>query len=43
VIYSRENRSKLVYMIEAKFAPADATNLRPGQPVDVDLSGKLSQ
>ena len=43
VIYSRENRSKLVYMIEAKFAPADAANLRPGQPVDVDLSGKLSQ
>jgi HlyD family secretion protein len=43
VIYSRENRSKLVYMIEAKFAPADAANLRPGQPADVDLSGKLSQ
>jgi HlyD family secretion protein len=43
VIYSRENRSKLVYMIEAKFAPADAANLRPGQPADVNLSGKLSQ
>jgi len=43
VIYSRENRSKLVFMIEAKFSPADATNLRPGQPADVDLSGKLSQ
>jgi HlyD family secretion protein len=43
VIYSRENRSKLVYMIEAKFATADAANLRPGQPVDVDISGKLSQ
>jgi len=37
VIYSQENRAKLVYMIEAKFAPADAADLRPGQPVDVEL------
>ncbi|MGH7952503.1 MAG: HlyD family secretion protein [Limisphaerales bacterium] len=37
VIYSRENRAKLVYMIEAKFSPADAAELRPGQPVDVKL------
>jgi len=37
VLYNRENRSKLVYMIEAKFSPADAANLRPGQPVDVKL------
>jgi HlyD family secretion protein len=37
VIYSRENRSKLVFMIEAKFSPADAADLRPGQPVDVEL------
>jgi HlyD family secretion protein len=35
VIYSRETRAKLVYMIEAKFSPADAAELRPGQPVDV--------
>jgi HlyD family secretion protein len=35
VIYSRESRTKLVYMIEAKFATADAADLRPGQPVDV--------
>ena len=40
VIYSRENRSKLVFMIEAKFFPADAANLRPGQPVDVELPVK---
>jgi HlyD family secretion protein len=40
VIYSRENRSKLVYMIEAKFSPADAADLRPGQPVDVELPVK---
>ena len=38
VIYNRENRAKLVYMIEAKFSPADAAELRPGQPVDVKLS-----
>jgi|SRR5208282_2326989 HlyD family secretion protein len=37
VIYSRENRAKLVYMIEAKFSPADAAELRPGQPVDVEV------
>ena len=38
VIYNRENRAKLVYMIEAKFSPADATELRPGQPVDAKIS-----
>jgi HlyD family secretion protein len=43
VIYSRENRAKLVFMIEAKFSPTDAAELRPGQPVDVNLTGKLSQ
>jgi HlyD family secretion protein len=37
VIYSQENRAKLVFMIEAKFSPADAVELRPGQPVDVKL------
>ncbi|MGA2240952.1 MAG: efflux RND transporter periplasmic adaptor subunit [Verrucomicrobiota bacterium] len=37
VIYSRENRAKLVFMIEAKFSPADAADLRPGQPVDVEF------
>jgi HlyD family secretion protein len=37
VIYNRENRSKLVYMIEAKFSAADAPDLRPGQPVDVKI------
>jgi HlyD family secretion protein len=38
VIYNRENRASLVYMIEAKFAAADAPDLRPGQPVDVQLA-----
>ncbi len=35
VIYSQENRAKLVFMVEAVFSSADARNLRPGQPVDV--------
>jgi HlyD family secretion protein len=38
VIYNRENRAKLVYMIEAKFSSSDAADLRPGQPVDVKIS-----
>ena len=37
VLYNRENRAKLVFMIEAQFSPADAAELRPGQPVDVKL------
>ena len=37
VIFSRETRANLVFMIEAKFLPADAADLRPGQPVDVEL------
>ncbi len=37
VLYNRENRAKLIYMIEAGFSPADAAQLRPGQPVDVKL------
>ncbi len=38
VIYSQESRAKLVCMVEAIFAPADAGNLRPGQPADIKLS-----
>lgn len=37
VIYSRKTRAKLVYMIEAVFAPAEASSLHPGQPADVFL------
>jgi HlyD family secretion protein len=37
VLYSKDNRSKLVYLVEAKPAPADAAKLHPGQPVDVAL------
>jgi HlyD family secretion protein len=35
VLYNREGRTKLVFMIEATFAPAVAAELHPGQPVDV--------
>jgi HlyD family secretion protein len=37
VIYSREARSKLVFMIEAVFDPGVAQSLHPGQPVDVQF------
>jgi HlyD family secretion protein len=37
VIYSNETRSKLIYMIEAHPAVADAPRLHPGQPVAVRL------
>jgi len=37
VIYSREQRSRLVFMVEARPEPADAARLKPGQPVDVAL------
>jgi HlyD family secretion protein len=37
VIYSKESRAKLVFMIEALPAAADAPKLKPGQPVDVAL------
>jgi HlyD family secretion protein len=37
VIYSRENRAKLVFLVEARPAPAEAVKLHPGQPVEVRL------
>ena len=37
VIYSRETRDKLVFMIEIVFEPAVGAKLHPGQPVDVEL------
>ena len=36
ILYNRDNRSKLVFMVEAVFADAaTARDLHPGQPVDV--------
>jgi HlyD family secretion protein len=40
VIYSRDNRAKLVFLIEARPAPEDAPKLHPGQPVEVTLLTK---
>jgi HlyD family secretion protein len=37
IIYSNETRSKLVFMVEARPSVADASKLRPGQPVSVAL------
>lgn len=38
IIYSQQTRAKLVYLVEAAFAPADAVKLHPGQPVEVRLN-----
>lgn len=38
VLYNRENRAKLVFMIEAVFDAAAARDLHPGQPADVTLA-----
>ncbi|MBL9189594.1 MAG: HlyD family efflux transporter periplasmic adaptor subunit [Opitutaceae bacterium] len=35
ILYNRDNRAKLVFMIEAALDPAIARDLHPGQPVDV--------
>jgi HlyD family secretion protein len=40
VIYSRQERAKLVFLIEARTAPADAVKLHPGQPVEVRFEEK---
>ena len=38
VLYNRENRSKLVFMVEALLADDVARDLHPGQPVEVTLA-----
>ena len=37
VLYSKESRTKLMFLVEARPEPADAVKLRPGQPIDVTL------
>jgi HlyD family secretion protein len=37
VIYSKDSRAKLVFLVEAKPAAPDAAKLHPGQPIDVTL------
>ena len=39
VIYSNAQRAKLVFMVEARPDAADATRLKPGQPLDVRRAG----
>jgi len=43
VIYSKENRARLVFLVEARPAAADVPRLHAGQPVDVRLSGVATQ
>ncbi|WP_292931689.1 HlyD family efflux transporter periplasmic adaptor subunit [Noviherbaspirillum sp.] len=43
LIYSKENRATLVFMIEARPVPGQAQALHPGQPVEVHLSGVKAQ
>lgn len=38
ILYNRDNRAKLVFMIEAAIDPTAARELHPGQPVDVSLA-----
>ena len=37
VLYSKESRAKLMFLVEARPGPAEGAKLRPGQPVDVRL------
>lgn len=43
LIYSQENRATLVFMVEARPAPADARRLHPGQPLEVRLAARGKQ
>ena len=40
VVYSRENRHKFVFLVEAVFEPEVARRLHPGQPVEVELGAQ---
>lgn len=37
VLYSRDNRARLEYLVELSLPPVDAIRFHPGQPVDVTL------
>ncbi len=39
VIYSRESRAKLVFLVEAVFSEPDRQDLRVGQPIEARLTG----
>jgi len=38
IIYSRESRAKLVFLVEARATPQASAHLNPGQPIDVRLA-----
>lgn len=40
VIYSNDNRHKLMFMVEAKTDVNEASRLHPGQPIQVDLGNE---
>jgi HlyD family secretion protein len=43
LIYSKENRATLVFMVEARVVPADARTLHPGQPLEVRLAAATAR
>ncbi|MFC3109833.1 HlyD family secretion protein [Undibacterium arcticum] len=43
LIYSKENRANLVFMLEARPAPTDALRLHPGQPLEIRPAGAARQ
>ena len=42
MIYSRESRAKLVFMVEARPDANDARKVHPGQPMDVKLEANVN-
>lgn len=42
ILYSSDNRAKLVFLVEARPAPEQASALHPGQPVDVRIDMRLT-
>ena len=43
ILYNRENRAKLVFMVEAVFDAAVARDLHPGQPADVSVADAITK
>ncbi len=42
LIYSKENRASLVFMIEARPTPEQAQRLHPGQPLEIRVAGSTT-
>lgn len=43
IIYSKENRASLVFMLEARPSRQDAPRLHPGQPLEIRTAGAATQ